>query len=115
MIHDFLSAQECAALIRRSESLVYEPGTVGDAVIEHVRNNERVLIDDPSLAADLFLRAKPFLPGVLDGQALVGFNERWRFYRYRPGQTFKLHRDGAYQRFEVWEESYLTCVLHFGS
>ena len=28
VIHDFLSREECAALIRRSEDLAYEAGTV---------------------------------------------------------------------------------------
>jgi hypothetical protein len=57
VIHDFLSGEECAALIRRSEGLIYEPGTVADVVIEEVRNNERVLLDDVTLAADLYRRA----------------------------------------------------------
>ena len=25
----------------------------------------------------------------------MGLNERWRFYRYEPGQRFKRHRDGT--------------------
>jgi prolyl 4-hydroxylase len=112
VIHEFLSGEECSALIRRSESLAYETGTVGDAVVERVRNNERVLLDDPTLAAHLFLRAKPYLPGVVDGRVLVGFNERWRFYRYRSGQTFKPHRDGSYERLEVCEESHLTFMIY---
>src|SRR6476660_2658325 len=65
VIHDFLSGEECAALIQRSEGFVYEPGTVADVVIDEVRNNERVLLDDPVLAADLFDRSKSFLPAVL--------------------------------------------------
>src|SRR5262245_54684905 len=96
VIHDFLSIAECSALIQRSESLRYEPGTVADVVIENVRNNERVIVDDVSLAADFFRRAEPSLPAVIDDHGLVGFNERWRFYRYGPGQTFKPHRDGSY-------------------
>src|SRR5215471_9815067 len=86
VIHNFLSGEECAALIRRSEDLVYEMGTVADVVMEQVRNNERVLVDDVCLAADLFHRAEPLLPAVIEGHGLVGFNERWRFYRYGPGQ-----------------------------
>ncbi len=112
VIDDFLSSAECAELIRRSESLVYEVARVADDIVEDVRNNERVLLDDPALAAHLFLRARPFLPAVMDGQVLVGFNERWRFYRYRPGQTFKPHRDGSYARLEVWEESHLTFMIY---
>ena len=112
VIHDFLSSDECAALIQRSESLRYEPGTVADVVMEDVRNNERVLLDDPALAADLFNRSKQFLPTVIDGQSLTGFNERWRFYRYQPGQTFKPHRDGTYMRMKTWEESQMTFMIY---
>src|SRR6185503_3817761 len=112
VIHDFLSRDECAALIQRSENLRYEPGTVADVVIEQVRNNERVLLDDPALAIDLFDRTKPFLPTVIDGQNLTGFNERWRFYRYTPGQTFKPHRDGSYMRIKTWEESQMTFMIY---
>ena len=112
VIHDFLSGEECAALIHRSESLTYEPGTVADVVIEDVRNNERVLLDDPTLSADLFHRAEAFLPADIDGHRLVGFNERWRFYRYQPGQTFKPHRDGSYFRISTFEESRLTFMIY---
>ena len=112
VIHDFLSREECAALIQRSEDLRYEPGTVADVVIEQVRNNERVLVDDVSLAADLFHRAEPLLPAIIDGHGLVGFNERWRFYRYQPGQTFKPHRDGSYFRVKTLEESQLTFMIY---
>lgn len=112
VISDFLSHEECTDLIRRSDSLIYEPGTVADVVIEDVRNNERVLVDDLSLAADLFSRAKPFLPPVIEERGLVGFNERWRFYRYQPGQTFKPHRDGSYFRVTNFEESQLTFMIY---
>ena len=112
VIHDFLSGEECAALIQRSESLRYEPGTVADVVIEEVRNNERVIVDDVSLATDFFRRAEPSLPAVIDGHGLVGFNERWRFYRYGPGQTFKPHRDGSFMRIKSWEESQMTFMIY---
>jgi prolyl 4-hydroxylase len=112
LVRDFLSPAECVSLVARSERMEYEPGTVADAVVENVRSNERVIFDDPSLAADLFARAAPFLPPALDGSGLVGFNERFRFYRYGPGQTFKPHRDGAYHRFERLEQSHLTFMVY---
>lgn len=112
VIQDFLSSAECTALIRRSESLIFEPGTVADIVVDDIRNNERVLLDDPALAADLFRRAEPFLPAELDGHRLVGFNERWRFYRYQPSQTFRPHRDGSYCRIGAFEESQLTFMIY---
>jgi prolyl 4-hydroxylase len=112
VIRDFLSQAECLGLIRRSESLAWEAGTVAGAVVGEVRNNDRVLFDDAPLAGDLFCRARPFLPGEIDDLALVGLNERWRFYRYRPGQTFKPHRDGMYRRMDRWEESRLTFMVY---
>jgi len=112
VIHGFLSGEECAALIQRSESLRDEPGTVADVVIEEVRNNERVIVDDVSLATDFLRRAEPSLPAVIDGHGLVGFNERWRFYRYGPGQTFKPHRDGSFMRIKSWEESQMTFMIY---
>jgi prolyl 4-hydroxylase len=112
VVHGFLSTEECSALIRRSESLRYEPGTVADVVMDDVRNNERVILDDRSLAAELFGRAEESLPAVIEGHRLVGFNERWRFYRYSHGQTFKPHRDGSYMRMDSWEESQMTFMIY---
>jgi prolyl 4-hydroxylase len=112
VIHDFLSRAECAELIGLSAGLAWEVGTLGAEVFEQARNNERVLFDHPALAADLFGRARPFLPGTIDGRALVGFNERWRFYRYGVGQAFKPHRDGAYVSLETGEESRLTFMVY---
>ena len=76
--------------------------------------NERVIVDDVSLAADLFQRVEPFLPTLLENYDLVGFHERWRFYRYQSGQTFQPHRDGAYLRMETWEESTERAVVQRG-
>lgn len=112
VIHHFLSEEECAALIRRSEALAYEPGMVGGVVNENFRNNERVLVDDEFLASNLFQRAQPFLPAVLEGHHLVGFNERWRFYRYQPGQTFQPHRDGSYLRMKTGDKSEVTMMIY---
>ena len=112
LLLDFLSNDECAALIRRSEGLTYEVGTVGGVVAEGIRNNERVLVDDKTLADTLFQRAAPWLPRVVEHRHLVGFNERWRFYRYRPGQTFQPHRDGSYLSLETYEKSEVTFLIY---
>src|SRR5262249_14911339 len=65
---------------------------------ERARNNERVMFDDAALAADLFARTGAWVPPSLHGGSLVGYNERFRGYRYRPGQRFAPHFDGAYFR-----------------
>lgn len=112
VLHDFLSHDECTALIRRSEDLTYEIGTVGGVVAEGIRNNERVLFDDKPLADRLFRRAAPWLPQVAESRHLIRFNERWRFYRYRPGQTFQPHRDGSYMSLETYEKSEVTFLIY---
>ena len=40
-----------------------------------------------------------------------GLNERFRFYRYRPGQRFAAHYDGSYQRNRD-ENSWLTLLVY---
>lgn len=74
-IPDLFDADACEALIANSEALGFERATVnlhsGPVDLPGVRNN------DP------------------EGQPAVGLNERWRFYRYEPGQRFKRHRDGT--------------------
>src|SRR3954447_4252952 len=111
-IHDFLSPAECADLVRMSHVLSWEVGLVGGERAESVRNNDRVLFDDPGRAADLCARARPLLPGAVGRRPLVGFNERWRLYRYGPGQAFQPHRDGAYTNIETGDESQLTFMVY---
>lgn len=112
LIRGFMSAEECAQQIARSEELGYEAALVGDVVLETVRNNSRVIHEDSAMAADLFQLARQFLPNRVDGLALLGFNERFRFYRYEPGQAFRPHRDGIVKRARVWEQSRLTFMVY---
>lgn len=42
---------------------------------------------------------------------LKGLNERFRFYRYTQGQTFKVHFDGAFERTKH-EKSFLTLIFY---
>ncbi|MCA9534732.1 MAG: 2OG-Fe(II) oxygenase [Myxococcales bacterium] len=65
------------------------------------RDNDRLVFDDPLLAARLFDQLAPHLPAEVrtaDGAraVLVGLNPRFRACRYRDGQSFRRHRDGAY-------------------
>ncbi len=100
VIHSFLTPEECAALIARTEQAGYGDAPIttaaGFVMRKDVRNNERVMIDDVELARDLFERARPFLPTIFRGWEVRGLNERFRFYRYDRGQKFNWHRDGAF-------------------
>ena len=42
---------------------------------------------------------------------VIGLNERLRFYRYLPGQSFAAHRDGYFLR-ENGQRSFLTFILY---
>src|SRR5205085_1123826 len=52
-------------------------------------------------------RSHPFIP---DREA-CGLNERFRLYRYDPGQRFAPHYDGSYQR-SNGERSRLTFMVY---
>lgn len=51
------------------------------------------------------------LPGRLAGRRPVGVNERFRCYRYAPGQQFAPHFDGAFRR-SATECSELTLMVY---
>jgi prolyl 4-hydroxylase len=101
-VEDALPGERCDALVARieAESPAVAPIMLasGPAMDLRVRNNERVMFDDAALAAELFARTGGFAPSSLAGGTLVGYNERFRGYRYRDGQRFAPHYDGAYFR-----------------
>ena len=114
-IDGVLSPGECAALIARIEAagpriapVSYPEGPVVDL---GVRNNTRVMFDDPELAALLYARVASRLPATISGGEVVGANERLRCYRYEPGQRFAPHTDGAFVR-DALERSKLTFIVY---
>ena len=110
-----LSAAECRDAIARIEQLgpLAAPITTprGFEMRPDVRNNERVMFDDVELAARLFARVRSAIPPALSGMHAVGANERFRCYRYQPGQQFAAHYDGAYVR-TADECSLLTLIVY---
>ncbi len=110
------TAAECQQFIHLSEQKGYEAATItlGRNHFElrtEVRNNDRVIYDDMQLAEQLFERLQPMLPAQLHGWDLIGLNERFRFYRYQSGQTFRPHWDGMYERHD-WESSQLSLLIY---
>lgn len=111
-----LSPTECARMIAWAESHGFHeaPVTVGVnrfMMIPDLRNNTRVMIDDPDLAEALWPRIEPFVPARMGAYSPVGLNERFRYYRYEPGQQFDWHRDGAFVRSDD-EQSFLTLLFY---
>jgi hypothetical protein len=114
-IDNFLLPRECIAYITQAEQIGFEEAVIstdaGDRIMKDARNNDRILHDDPDLAATLFERALPWLPAEIDGWRPCGMNERFRFYRYTPEQFFKWHQDGTFRRSDA-EESFLTFIIY---
>lgn len=98
-IDGFLDPPTCAALVRRAEQVGFQAASVtfasGPAMAEHIRNNDRVTLDDPALADALWQRLRAAVPHLPDSPSAIGLNPRFRFYRYDAAQRFKPHRDGA--------------------
>jgi len=115
-IDDFLSATECDALIARSEAISYDVALIsrpsGPARVAEIRNNDRVILDDPDLAGELWAKVdESVLPIFQKIWRPYGLNERLRFYRYEPGQFFDWHSDGRFWRSQE-EESHFTFMIY---
>jgi len=114
-IEDYLTPAECAHYIALGDQMGYQESEVmwdGKSVMQkRHRNNDRIIFDDPALATLLFEKARQALPPMIDDWQVSGFNERWRYYRYGPGEYFKWHKDGTYTRSDR-EESFLTFMIY---
>ena len=115
-IAGFLSAAECDDYIRLGEATGFEEAPIttsrGMMMMKDVRNNDRVMIDDPARALALYQRLSDDL--ALRFQRTwtpVAFNERLRLYRYDIGQQFDWHRDGYFQR-PNGERSFFTFMVY---
>lgn len=114
-IPDFLSPAECTAFIAKSEAMGYEMAKINTGlsqrIVSHIRNNERVLHTDKSLAESLWQQLKEHVPSQVGMSQAIGLNELFRFYKYQAGQKFRKHRDESYQRNET-EFSYYTFMIY---
>jgi hypothetical protein len=114
-VEHVLGADACAELITRIEQLGPEGAPISTArgfvMRPDIRNNTRVIFDDVALAAGLFTRLAGALPARLFDRRVVGVNERFRCYRYAPGQRFAPHIDGAFRRHGA-EGSELTLMVY---
>lgn len=108
-VDGLLSAADCQVLIALSESRGFAPASVrtdhGQVAKPEIRNNERVVFEEPAWSGMLWDRLRSLdLPRVA-GQHAVGLPRALRFYKYSPGQRFKMHKDGP------WVEDGLTSQL----
>lgn len=114
-IEHFLSEEECDQLIAQAEAIGFEEAKVnidgGQKMMKMIRDNERILYTDQVLAFRLWKRLRSYIRPVIGNSYAIGLNEMFRFYKYSPGQRFKMHRDGKYQRNET-EFSYYTFMVY---
>jgi len=113
---DFLSAAECDDYIRLGESRGFEDAPVttaqGMVIMKDVRNNDRVMFDDPERAQALYARLSVYLSPLFQKKwTPVGLNERLRLYRYDVGQLFDWHYDGHFSR-SNGERSMFTFMVY---
>jgi prolyl 4-hydroxylase len=115
-VDDALSADDCAAYVRRMQSGAVEiapiVGPDGQPLIElETRNNTRLMWDDAAEADALLARVAPRVPLVLSGMTRLGANPRLRLYRYGPGERHGAHWDTVVE-LEGGVQSLLTLVFY---
>ncbi len=116
VVENFLTPEECVNYITMSEKMGYAEALIqtkgnGEVMNKDVRDNDRVIWDDVNLASELFERMKHLPPQTIDEWQIYGLNERFRFYRYKDGQKFRTHVDGAFKRNEN-ELSLISMLLY---
>ncbi|SEN02997.1 WD domain-containing protein, G-beta repeat-containing protein [Stigmatella aurantiaca] len=114
LLRGVFSRSECLGLIQEAERVGFQ--ATGRDYPPSYRDNDRQVHDDAALADTVFARLRPFLPERLvdasgDTWHLQGLNPRFRYCRYRGGQRFCIHRDGAYAP-SPRVRSHLTCMLY---
>lgn len=115
VIHEFLSPEECREFIElgEAEGFTDAPITTGRGfeMRKDIRNNTRVVHDNSALAVQLWGRVADWVVPCWDQRQAIGLNERFRFYRYEPGQRFARHFDGRFER-ENGEQSEFSFLIY---
>jgi predicted 2-oxoglutarate/Fe(II)-dependent dioxygenase YbiX len=111
-IPGFLSPARCAELIADAEAIGFEDAGLGrdGQRVAAIRNNDRVVLRNPAWARELRERLWRHALPEIDGERAQDLAEYWRVYRYRPGQRFKVHRDGSVE--ERGMRSRLTFMIY---
>lgn len=110
-VSGFISTDECRSLIALAEHEGFASAGVrlasGQVAMPKIRNNERTILDSAEWVGLLWTRLQSIQLPRLDGHIAAGLPKELRFYKYLPGQRFKMHKDGP------WTENGLTSKLTF--
>jgi predicted 2-oxoglutarate/Fe(II)-dependent dioxygenase YbiX len=113
-IRHFLLPEACAELIAQSEAIGYKPAEVGfstgAAMMRGIRNNSRLEYESAELANAYWVHLQSHCPPTLDNSAAVRLSEKFKFYRYEPGERFKRHIDGRVGL--AGDESRITFMIY---
>ena len=112
---NFITKEEAEGFIAFAEKQGFNEALIrvkggGEVMNKDVRDNDRVIWDNESVARQMWMLVKDMLPEI-DGWEPIGLNERFRFYRYKDGQQFKPHVDGAYKKSDT-EQSKVTLLIY---
>jgi len=116
IVPNFFREEECVGFIEFAEQQGFEEALVntrakGQVMMKDMRNNDRHIFQARDLATQLWPLIQEHVPSEVDGWIANGVNEQFRIYRYKDGQEFKVHPDGAFKRNEN-EHSKITAIIY---
>jgi len=125
-IPDFLSREECAALIAGGEHLGLSPPSASDLQPrkgEAFLNRDTLRFHDSYLSLKLWQRLQPHLPSLGVDRVPLGLHSdgsrgrpgELRLYRYMQGQCFGLHVDQSWKGQHKGSETEYTFLLYLNS
>ncbi len=113
-VSELLDRDACAELVHLAEAAGFGEAGVrsrqGQTPMPQVRNYERVVVEHAPWVARLWERLQVLRLPVLEGERAVGLPRSLRFYRYGPGQRFRMHKDGPW--LEDGLKSRLTLLIY---
>ncbi|GAA4035702.1 hypothetical protein GCM10022409_20540 [Hymenobacter glaciei] len=116
VVRGAFSLADCAALLPAEVRDNFESAHANYPT--YYRNNDRLVVDSPELAAQLLATIRPVLPAQLpadsgtdDAWQLRELNPRLRYCRYSAGQYFHRHLDGVYHH-SATVQSRLTFMIY---
>jgi len=75
VVHDFLLPAECVGYIELCELAGFGDAPIvgigGPVMRKDIRNNDRVILDEPRIASEMWKRLRPFFPEVAGAWAPV--------------------------------------------
>ena len=106
-LHNMLSTGECRRLQSITESLGYLPDAAVSLPRSIRHNHSATWVVDDATVDIIWRRCASWMADKHNwhfGKKPLGLNQRFRFYRYEPGDYFKPHTDGAWPGSKVVDE-----------